>query len=86
MRQIKKMMQRGLLDAEQEDPFTLFVASTNIRYCYYAESHKILGQTFGMCVLQVQDLSQKAQAFGVWHLRMLNIWQIELAPSLKYVT
>ena len=55
MKQIKKMMQRGLLDAEQEDPFTLFVASTNIRYCYYADSHKILGNTFGMCVLQVKN-------------------------------
>jgi N-acetyltransferase 10 len=22
------------------------------RYCYYKETHKILGQTFGMCVLQ----------------------------------
>ncbi|KAG6541499.1 hypothetical protein Mapa_017096 [Marchantia paleacea] len=52
MKQIKKMMQRGLLDPEKDDPFSLFVASTNIRYCYYAETHKILGNTFGMCVLQ----------------------------------
>lgn len=57
-RQIKKMMQRGLLDAEKEDPFSLFVASTNIRYCYYADSQKILGNTYGMCVLQV-DISSK---------------------------
>lgn len=48
------MMQRGLLDPEKEDPFTLFVASTNIRYCYYADSQKILGNTFGMCVLQAR--------------------------------
>lgn len=53
MRQIKKMAQRGLLDPEQEDPFSLFVASTDIRYCYYHDTHKILGNTFGMCVLQV---------------------------------
>lgn len=53
MRQIKKMMQRGLLDPEKEDPFSLFVASTNIRYCFYHDTHKILGNTFGMCVLQV---------------------------------
>ena len=53
MRQIKKLMQRGLLDPEQEDPFSLFVASTNIRYCFYSETHKILGNTYGMCVLQV---------------------------------
>lgn len=53
MKQIKKMAQRGLLDAENEDPFSLFVASTSIRYCYYSDTHKILGSTFGMCVLQV---------------------------------
>jgi len=53
-RQIKKLMQRGLLDPEKEDPFTLFVASTEIRYCYYGDSQKILGNTYGMCVLQVQ--------------------------------
>ena len=53
-RQIKKMMQRGLLDPEKEDPFSLFVASTNIRYCFYHDTHKILGNTFGMCVLQVR--------------------------------
>ncbi len=59
MRQIKKMMQRGLLDAEAEDPFTLFVASTNIRYCYYSDTHKILGNTFGMCVLQARSCNPK---------------------------
>ena len=47
-------MQRGLLDPEKEDPFSLFVASTNIRYCYYADTHKILGSTYGMLVLQVR--------------------------------
>lgn len=46
--------QRGLLDPEKEDPFALFVASTSIRYCYYAETQKILGQTFGMLVLQAR--------------------------------
>lgn len=52
--QVKKMAARGLLDPEKEDPFSLFVASTNIRYCYYSETHNILGNTFGMCVLQVR--------------------------------
>ncbi|KAK9786287.1 hypothetical protein WJX73_003109 [Symbiochloris irregularis] len=50
--QIHKLMKRGLLDPEKEDPFSLFVASTNIRYCYYHETHRILGNTFGMCILQ----------------------------------
>ena len=52
MKQIQKMAQRGLLDPEKEDPFSLFVASTSIRYCYYSETHKILGNTYGMLVLQ----------------------------------
>ena len=54
MQQIRKQMQRGLLDPEKEDPFSLFVASTSIRYCYYSETQNILGNTFGMCVLQVR--------------------------------
>ncbi|PNW85567.1 hypothetical protein CHLRE_03g192850v5 [Chlamydomonas reinhardtii] len=52
MKQIKKLAQRGLLDPEKEDPFALFVASTNIRYCYYHETQNILGNTYGMAVLQ----------------------------------
>ena len=56
------MMQRGLLDAEKEDPFSLFVASTNIRYCYYADTQKILGNTYGMCVLQVGKANPEPEA------------------------
>ncbi|TPX39994.1 hypothetical protein SeMB42_g01615 [Synchytrium endobioticum] len=52
MRQIKKQIQRGQRNAEQDDPFELFVSSTNIRYTYYKETDRVLGQTFGMCVLQ----------------------------------
>lgn len=52
MKQIQKMSQRGLLDPEKEDPFSLFVASTDIKYTYYHDSHKILGNTYGMLVLQ----------------------------------
>lgn len=40
------------MDSIKEDPFSVFVASTEIRYCYYSETEKILGNTFGMCVLQ----------------------------------
>ncbi|KAI9002143.1 GNAT acetyltransferase 2-domain-containing protein [Hyaloraphidium curvatum] len=52
MKQIKKEVARGLRDPDADDPFELFVASTDIRYAYYKESHKILGNTYGMCVLQ----------------------------------
>lgn len=76
MKQLKKMSQRGLLDPEQEDPFSLFVASTNIRYCYYNETQNILGNTFGMAVLQVnrgifEDSSSSAisTASAAFHLQ-----------------
>lgn len=52
-KQIKKLMQRGLLDPEKVDPFSLFVESGNITYCLYRDSERILGNTFGMCILQV---------------------------------
>ncbi|PAV84600.1 hypothetical protein WR25_26277 [Diploscapter pachys] len=34
------------------DPFHIFVSATQIRYCYYNETHTILGNTYGMVVLQ----------------------------------
>lgn len=53
MKQVQKKIKSGNLNANEDDPFELFIASTQIRYCYYSETHKILGNTFGMCVLQV---------------------------------
>lgn len=53
MKQLQKKIKTGTLNLNQDDPFELFIAATNIRYCYYNETHKILGNTFGMCVLQV---------------------------------
>ncbi|KFV65043.1 N-acetyltransferase 10, partial [Dryobates pubescens] len=52
MRQLQKKIKSGTLSLKEDDPFELFIAATNIRYCYYNETHKILGNTFGMCVLQ----------------------------------
>jgi N-acetyltransferase 10 len=52
IRQIEKAVKRGLRDPDTEDPFELFISSTDIRYTYYKESQKILGNTYGMCVLQ----------------------------------
>lgn len=49
---IKKEIKRGTREANSEDPFELFVSLHNIRYTYYKETDKILGQTFGMCILQ----------------------------------
>ena len=50
--EIKRDKSRGLYDPERDDPFELFIGSTDIRWTYYKETEKVLGQTFGMCVLQ----------------------------------
>jgi len=52
LKQVKKLQQKGLFDKDVDDPFELFVTSNDVRYCYYKETHKILGNTFGLCVLQ----------------------------------
>ncbi|XP_056384523.1 RNA cytidine acetyltransferase [Hyla sarda] len=52
MRKLQKRLKSGTLNIKEDDPFELFIAATNIRYCYYNETHKILGNTYGMCVLQ----------------------------------
>ncbi|KAI6251012.1 RNA cytidine acetyltransferase [Erysiphe necator] len=49
---IKKEVKRGIREANTEDPFELFVSLQNIRYVYYKETDKILGNTYGMCILQ----------------------------------
>ena len=53
MKQLQKKVKSGTLDVKKDDPFELFIAATSIRYCYYAESNKILGNTYGMLILQV---------------------------------
>ena len=49
---IRKEIKRGIREANTEDPFELFLSLHNIRYVYYKETEKILGNTFGMCILQ----------------------------------
>ncbi|PYI03621.1 DUF699-domain-containing protein [Aspergillus sclerotiicarbonarius CBS 121057] len=49
---IKKEVKRGIREPNQEDPFELFITLNQIRYVYYKETEKILGNTYGMCVLQ----------------------------------
>lgn len=49
---IRKEVKRGIRDTNTEDPFEIFVTLNNIRYVYYKETEKILGNTYGMCILQ----------------------------------
>ena len=52
MNEIKRNKARGLHDPDRDDPFDLFISTTDIRWAYYKETDKIIGQTFGMAVLQ----------------------------------
>lgn len=49
---IKKEIKRGIRDVNDQDPFEAFISNQNIRYVYYKETEKILGNTYGMCILQ----------------------------------
>ena len=53
IKKIKRRIEEGVGNVDEQDPFEMFITSTSIRYCFYNETHKILGNTFGMCVLQV---------------------------------
>ncbi|KAI6203059.1 RNA cytidine acetyltransferase [Aphelenchoides besseyi] len=53
MREIqKKKNQLGKVDVNEDDPFESFISSTDIRYCYYSETSQIIGNTYGMLILQ----------------------------------
>ena len=49
---IRRDIKRGVRDQDKQDPFELFVGVTDIRYCYYKDTPKILGRTYGMLILQ----------------------------------
>ena len=42
----------GMSTETTKETFQTFLSQTQIRFCQYKESHKVLGQTFGMAVLQ----------------------------------
>ena len=52
MREIQKLQKKGLYNANIDEPFELFTSSNEIRYCFYKETEKILGNTFSLLVLQ----------------------------------
>ncbi|CAK9437192.1 uncharacterized protein LODBEIA_P15760 [Lodderomyces beijingensis] len=49
---IKKDIKRGVREVNDQDPFEAFISNQHIRYVYYKETDKILGNTYGMCILQ----------------------------------
>jgi N-acetyltransferase 10 len=51
MKKLKKQAQRGLLN-DTEQAFDLFVKQAPITWCYYKDSHRVLGTTVKLLVLQ----------------------------------
>lgn len=51
-KKIKNDIKRGYREANQMDPFEAFLSNQQIRYVYYKETEKILGNTYGMLILQ----------------------------------
>jgi N-acetyltransferase 10 len=51
-KKIKKEIKRGIRDVDTDDPFELFISTQDVRYVYYKETEKVLGNTYGMVILQ----------------------------------
>lgn len=45
---IKKDIKRGIREVNEQDPFEAFISNQHIRYVYYKETEKILGNTASM--------------------------------------
>lgn len=43
IKQVKKMESKGNLDKEEINQIELFMSSKDIKYCYYKDSHRVLG-------------------------------------------
>lgn len=52
MKETKNKQMKGLHDENVDDPFDLFISSNQIRYTFYDETNKILGNTYQMLILQ----------------------------------
>jgi N-acetyltransferase 10 len=56
IKKLKRDKARGLAKNAQLDPtmdnFELFLSSSDIEWCYYKDTHRVLGSTVGMLVLQ----------------------------------
>lgn len=51
-KEISKLMKQGLYERETDHPFEQFLTKTDIRFCYYRDSHKILGSNYDVLILQ----------------------------------
>ena len=45
MKKIKKQMNKGVFELNDENAFDLFISTADIKFCYYHETQRILGTT-----------------------------------------
>lgn len=52
LKKLEKNIRSGKCDVSKENAFDLFLLSTPVKYCAFHDTHRLLGTTFGMCVIQ----------------------------------
>ncbi|KAG7174649.1 RNA cytidine acetyltransferase-like 2 [Homarus americanus] len=52
LKKLEKNLKSGKCDISKENAFDLFLLSTPVRYCPLSDTQRILGNTYGMCVIQ----------------------------------
>lgn len=95
MEKLKRDKKRGLAkqatsastaSGEQMDNFELFLTNTNITWCYYKDSHRVLGTTHSLLVLQdFEALTPNIMARTVETVRGggLVVFLLQTVKSLK---
>ena len=52
MKNLEKIIKTGQYDLVK-NAYEIFLRSTSIKYCNYCDTQRILGSTYGMCIIQV---------------------------------
>ena len=45
-------MNKGVFELNDENAFDLFISTVEIKFCFYHDTQRILGTTFGMLILK----------------------------------
>lgn len=53
LKKLEKNLKSGKCDISKENAFDVFMLSTAVKYCSFSDSRSVLGNTYGMCVIQV---------------------------------
>jgi N-acetyltransferase 10 len=68
---------------DDENPFDIFLSSTQIHYTFYSDTPKILGRTFGMCVLEALTPNLLARTIETVEGGGLVVLLLQTMRSLK---